>query len=351
MDIKKEVFGKTEDNREVLLFNLTNKNGMCAKIINYGGIIVSLFIPDKNGISKDVVLGYDNIENYYHNGTYFGALIGRCSNRIKSGKFFIDGAEYSVALNDNGINHLHGGNKGFDTKLWDYNITQQGLELSYLSKDGEENYPGNLDVKVIYSITDNNELKVDYYAVSDKSTIINLTNHSYFNLDGHETGSILDQKLWINSNYFTATDNGSIPTGELVNVKDTPMDFNIPTPIGERIDEKYEQLNLAGGYDHNWKVNRDSDKLEKVASLYSEKTGIFMEVSTTLPGIQIYAGNYLGGHVNKLGKNNAVYDKRAGVCFETQYFPNAINIPTFESCIFKKGEEYHHTTIFKFSIK
>jgi aldose 1-epimerase len=323
---------------------------MTAKITNYGGILVSLWVPDKNGALKDVVLGYDTMEKYHNNDCYLGAIIGRFGNRIKEGKFSIDGVEYHVAIND-GENHLHGGIKGFNSVLWDAKITSEGLKLSYLSKDMEENYPGNLNVEVNYSLSEDNELKIEYKAISDKATPINLTNHSYFNLEGHQSGSILNQVVWLNSDSFTKTDKGSIPTGELVDVTGTPMDFRTPTVVGDRIDADYEQLNFAGGYDHNWKINRSKDGLEKAASIYSPNTGIMMEVSTTLPGIQLYAGNYLGGSVGKLGKDHAIYDKRSGICFETQYFPNCINIPEFESCVFAANEQYCHTTVFKFSVK
>ncbi len=350
MFITQTSFGKTSDGKDAELFTISNKNGVQAKITNYGGILVSLLVPDKNQNLVDVVLGYDNIEKYYNNSVYLGALIGRCANRIGNGNFFIDGKEYNVALND-GKNHLHGGNNGFNSKLWNTEITDKGLNLSYFSPDGEENYPGNLNVSVIYALTDDNELVLEYKAVSDKTTVINLTNHSYFNLNGHNSGTILDQELWLNSINFTPADEGSIPTGEILSVKGTPMDFTIPMTIGARIDDNYEQLNFAGGYDHNWEINHKSNGLEKAASLYSSKTGIFMEVSTTLPGIQIYAGNYLANAVDKLGKENAVYDKRSGICFESQYFPNAVNIPNFKSCVFKAGETFNHTTVFKFSTK
>ena len=350
MIITKQSFGMAADGTPAELFTLSNKNGMQAKITNYGGILVSLLVPDKNNNLIDIVLGYDNIEKYHNNNVYLGALIGRCANRIGDANFFIEGKEYNVALND-GKNHLHGGNKGFDTKVWDAEITEKGLKLSYFSADGEENYPGNLKTSVIYALTDNNELILEYNAVSDKTTIINLTNHSYFNLNGHNSGTILDQELWLNSVNFTPADKGSIPTGEIKSVKGTPMDFTVPMVIGARIDDNYEQLNFAGGYDHNWQINRQGNGLEKAASLYSAKTGIFMEVSTTLPGIQIYAGNYLANAVQKLGKENAVYDKRTGICFETQYFPNAVNTPNFESCVFKAGQTFSHTTIFTFSTK
>lgn len=351
MKITKEYFGITPDGQEAQVFTLTNSNNMIAKITNYGGILLSLIVPDINGKLRDVVLGYDTIEKYFNNGTYFGAIIGRFANRIKDGKFSIEGVEYNLALNDNGINHLHGGNKGFNAVLWDAEIIENGLQLKYLSQDGEEGYPGNLKVKVTYSLSDDNELTIDYYGVSDKTTIINLTNHSYFNLEGHNSGNVLKQVAWINALYFTPADKNSIPTGELICVKETPMDFRLPISIGERIDTDYEQLNWAKGYDQNWKLDKTQRGIERIASLYSSESGIFMEVSTTLPGIQIYSGNYVGDYIDRLGKENAKYDNRSGICFETQYFPNSINIPEFESCVFNTNEEYHHITKFKFSTK
>jgi len=350
MLITKEPFGKTADESPAELFTLTNKNGMKVKITNYGGIIVSILVPDKNNKPTDIVLGYDNIEKYHKNNVYLGALIGRCANRIANSNFYIEGKEYNVAPND-GRNHLHGGIKGFDQKLWDSEITEKGLKLTAFSPDGEENYPGNLNVSVIYALTDNNELVLEYNAVSDKTTIINLTNHSYFNLNGHNNGTVLNQQLWLNSIRFTPADKESIPTGEIKSVKGTPMDFTVPMEIGARIDDDYEQLNFAGGYDHNWEINRFSNGLEEAASLYSPKTGIFMKVLTTLPGIQIYTGNYLANAIDKLGKGNAVYSKRTGICFETQYFPNAVNTYNFESCVFEAGKNFNHTTVFKFDVK
>lgn len=351
MKITKKDFGKIPDGKIAELFTLTNNNGMKVDISNYGGIIVSLFVSDKTGNLKDVVLGYNNIENYYNSNVYLGALIGRFANRIENGSFFINGVEYHVALNDNGINHLHGGEKGFNQKLCNAEITNNGLELSYLSKDGEENYPGNLFVKVTYSISDSNELILNYNAVSDKATIINLTNHSYFNLEGHNSGDILNQELWINASSFTQTDKYSIPTGRIISVLGTPMDFTHSKVIGERIYDDYEQLNIARGYDHNWKLNKIDKSVEVVASLYSHKTGIYMEVSTTLPGIQIYSGNYLDNSIDKIGKEGAIYSNHSGICFETQYFPNCMNVPQFENCVFGVNEIYHSTTIFKFSTK
>ncbi len=347
MEILKENFGKTNEGLDVSLFTLSNSS-MKVKIINYGGIIVSLLVPDKTGKLIDVVLGYDSMEQYSKNTPYFGALIGRFCNRIKSGKFLIDGVEYQVALNDNGINHLHGGIKGFNAKLWNAEIIEKGLELTYFSKDGEENYPGNVNVKVIYSLSDDNELKIEYFAVSDKATLINLTNHSYFNINGHNSGNVLNQKVWIDADSFTRTDETSIPTGEFTNVKGTPFDFTTETNIGARINNNYDQLQWARGYDHNFVLNKNKDELKKVASVYSDETEIVMEVSTTSLGLQLYTANYLNGD---LGKEKAVYNKNQAVCFETQYFPNCINIPQFESCLFKANEEYNHTTIYKFSLR
>lgn len=346
----KDYFGKTKNGESAEIYTLTNKTGMCVKITNYGGIVVSILVNDRFGNLKDVVLGYDSVEKYCCNGPYFGAIVGRFCNRIAEGKFSIGNKQYQLAIN-NGSNHLHGGNIGFSRVLWNANVIDNSIELTYMSADGEENYPGNLKVKVIYTLSDENELKLDYYAVADSATPINLTNHSYFNLNGHNSGNILNHQLWINADSYTETDNKSIPTGNILNVKGTPMDFLQPTEIGKRIDDDYEQLQFANGYDHNWSLNKIDDGLQKASSLYCKESGILLEVYTTLPGMQIYTGNYLDDYSDILGKENTVYHSRYGICFESQYFPNCVNIPQFESCIFDANKEYRHTTVFKFGIE
>jgi len=345
MNISKEAFGTTPDGKKVDLYTLTNANGLKAKIITYGGIITSLQTPDRNGNLADIVLGYDSLDEYIKSSPYFGALIGRYGNRIGKGKFTLNGVEYKLATN-NGPNHLHGGIKGFDKIIWNAEPVQSktsvGLKLTYLSKDGEEGYPGNLNCTVIYTLTNDNELKISYEATTDKSTIINLTSHSYFNLAGHNSGDILGHELMLNADNFTPVDEGLIPTGEIKSVKGTPMDFTKPTLIGSRIEQ------VKGGYDHNYVVNRKDNTLKLVARVYEPKTGRAMDIASTEPGIQFYTGNFLDGS-NK-GKD-AVYNKHAGFCLETQHFPDSPNKPNFPSVVLEPGKKYTHLTIHKFSVK
>lgn len=348
MGIMKEYFGKTKDGRNVDIYTLINDNGMTATITNFGGIVVSLCVPDRNGKFEDVVLGCDKLENYY-SSPYFGAIIGRHSNRIEDSKFEINGVEYQVAKND-GNNHLHGGLVGFDKVVWDAEVVNvdgtEALELSYLSKDGEENYPGNLNVKVTYMLTKDNALSIDYYAVSDKDTVVNLTNHSYFNLSGHNSGDVKWHKLMINADSFTVINNECIPTGEIRPVKGTPMDFTGLTPIGLGLECEDEQIICGKGYDHNWVLKVSGKTPEKAAEVVDNKSGRVMEVYTTKPGIQFYSGNFLSSTIQ--GKGGAVYGKWSGLCLETQFFPNSLKHKHFPSPIFKAGEEYKHTTIYKF---
>ncbi len=348
MSIKKQPFGKTEEGVLVNLYTFTNEKGMEVKITNYGGIVVSIRVPDRDGKLGDVVLGYDSLDGYLEKSPYFGALIGRYGNRIAYGKFTLDGIEYSLAQN-NGENHLHGGLKGYDKVVWQAEEVKSGstvgLKLNYLSNDGEEGYPGNLDITVKYTLTNNNELKIDYSATTDKKTVINLTNHSYFNLAG--MGNILNHKLIINADRFNPVDKGLIPTGELKKVKGTPMDFTQPTAIGARINEDDEQLVFGGGYDHNWVLNRSDETINLVAKVYEPTTGRIMEVLTTEPGLQFYSGNFLDGTIT--GKGNTVYEHRNGFCLETQHFPDSPNQSDFPSVLLNPGEQYHHKTIYKFS--
>ncbi|MGH4049964.1 MAG: aldose epimerase family protein [Clostridium sp.] len=350
MSIKKD-FG-TIAGEAVYLFTIKNSKGMVAEITNYGGTLVSLKVPDNKGKFDDVVLGYDNLEDYIEYKYFFGATIGRFANRIANSSFEINGVHYKVAKNE-GENSIHGGMVGFDKKVWQEepseNESDQSIEFSYLSKDGEEGYPGNLDVKVKFSITDDNELKIEYYAISDKDTIVNLTNHSYFNISGQGSGDVLKHKIMINADKFTINDKNSIPTGEIASVENTPMDLRKPTYVGENISSSYEQIAFASGFDHNWVINDTGKKLKKAAQVYDEKSGRIMEVYTTKPGVQFYSANFLKGL--EKGKGGATYEKRAALCLETQYFPDSVNHENFDSPIIKAGEKYEHKTIYKFSVK
>ena len=349
MVIIEKFYGTTKNNEEVSMYTIKNNSNMEVDIINYGATIVSIRVPDKNGNIDDVALGYDTLEAYENGDKYLGALIGRCGNRIKNASFKLNGKEYNLAKN-NGNNHLHGGNTGFDKVVWKVEIVEENkLKLSYLSKDGEENYPGNLQVDVYYSLNDNNELKIEYFATTDEDTVVNLTNHSYFNLNGEASGDVLNQKILINADRFTVTDAESIPTGELRDVSNTPMDFRTLKVIGNDIDSDYEQIRFGQGYDHNWMLNAKGDINTLAAKVVDETSGRIMEVYTTNEGVQFYSGNFLDGTGGS--KNGNGYNKRSGLCLETQFVPDAINNSNFTSCILKKDEEYNHATIYKFSIK
>jgi aldose 1-epimerase len=352
MDIKKQAFGKTADGAAVELYTLTNGKGAEARIMTYGGIVVSLKMPDRDGKMEDVVLGYDNLQSYLDTNNYFGALIGRYGNRIARGRFTLNGVEYKLAQN-NGENHLHGGIKGFDKVVWKAREVRAkdgpALELRYLSKDGEEGYPGNLSVQVTYTLTNDNELRVDYSATTDKDTVINLTQHSYFNLAAGRAPDILGHEMLINADRFTPVDKGLIPTGELRPVKGTPLDFTRPHAIGERINQDYEQLAFGLGYDHNWVLNKGGKSLTLAASVRDPVSGRVMEVYTTEPGIQFYSGNFLDGSTT--GKGGKVYVKRYGFCLEAQHYPDSPNKPAFPTTILKPGQRYTQTTVYKFSAK
>jgi aldose 1-epimerase len=346
--IEKQPFGKTENLTPVDLYTLTNDKGVEARITTYGGIVVSLKVPDRNARLGDVVLGYENLEGYLTNSSYFGALIGRYGNRIAKGSFQLGGTPYQLAQN-NGDNHLHGGVVGFDKVIWKakelWGEDEVGLQLTYLSHDGEEGYPGNLSVTVVYTLTNNNELKIDYSATTDKKTIANLTNHSYFNLAGN--GDILGHELMLKADRFTPVDKGLIPTGELSSVEGTPMDFTTPTAIGARINQNDEQLIYGLGYDHNWVLNNSGGKLALAAKIFEPTSGRVMKVYTTQPGIQFYSGNFLDGSIT--GKNGEIYYKHFGFCLETQHFPDSPNHSDFPSTSLNPGQRYKQTTIYKFS--
>ena len=344
-------FGKTTDGTEVQLFTLTNANGVKATITNYGGTLTSLLVPDKNGKMGDVILGFDNVSGYQSPefkkaGPYFGALIGRYGNRIKAGKFTLEGKEYSLAKN-NGPNSLHGGLKGYDKVVWQAEPAAaaadgQSLKLSYVSKDGEEGYPGTLTVAVVYTLTNDNALKIDYTATSDKATVVNLTNHAYFNLNHGAGKDILGHEVTLPADRYTVVDATLIPTGELRPVKGTPFDFTAPHAIGERIAQ------VPGGYDHNWVLNTATGQ-HAAATVYEPVSGRTLEVTTDEPGIQFYTGNFLDGTLK--GKGGTVYGKHAGFCLETQHFPDSPNQPKFPSTVLKPGETFHSVSTYKFGVR
>jgi aldose 1-epimerase len=343
--ITEKPFG-TFEQKPVTEYTITNAKGMQVSIINYGGAVAKIITPDKNGAMGDVVTGFDSLDGFLQKGVpYFGALIGRYGNRIAKGKFTLDGKEYTLAGNDHG-NSLHGGNKGFDKVYW--NIEKQtgdsSLKLTYESKDGEEGYPGKLDVTVIYTLGADNSLKIDYTATTDKATPINLTNHSYFNLSAGKDSTILNHELELKANKYTPVNDGLIPTGKIEDVKGGPMDFTTAKAIGKDI------ASVKGGFDHNWVLNKTGTTLEKVAGLYEPNSGRYMEVLTTEPGIQFYSGNFLDGTLTNT-KNGMKYVKHAALCLETQHFPDSPNQPSFPSTILKPGETYKHTTVYKFSVK
>jgi aldose 1-epimerase len=351
--ITRTSFGKTEDGQSVDIYTLRNRHGMEARITNYGGIVVSLTAPDRDHKFADVALGYNNLESYLKPPfPYFGAIIGRYGNRIAKGRFTLNGVEYKLAVN-NGENTLHGGIKGFDKMVWTAREMKTAagpaLSLTYLSKDGEEGYPGNLRVRVVYTLTHNNELKIDYTASTDKDTVTNLTHHSYFNLAGEGNGDILDHQLVLKADRFVPTDAGAIPTGELRNVAGTPFDFRTATAIGARINGDDEQLKLGKGYDHTWVINGRAGSLRQAATAYEPKSGRVMEVWTTEPGVQFYTGNYLDGTIT--GKAGNPYPQRSGFCLETQHYPDSPNQPKFPTTTLKKGAIYRSTTIYRFSAR
>jgi aldose 1-epimerase len=350
--VTKAAFGTTGDGKSVELYTLTNARGIEVRAMTYGGIIISLRVPDKDGQFNDVVLGYDNLNGYLTASPYFGAIIGRYGNRIAKGRFTLDGKEYTLATN-NGPNHLHGGLKGFDKVVWQAESFESqdgvGVVFTYTSPDGEEGYPGNLKTKVTYTLTDQNELIFDYQATTDKATPVNLTQHTYFNVAGDGKRDILGHELLLNSDHFTPIDKTLIPTGEIRSVKGTPFDFTQPTAIGARINEKDEQLIFGLGYDHNFVLTRKGAGLSLAARVYEPTSGRVMEVYTTEPGVQFYSGNFLDGTIT--GKQGHVYKQRYGFCLETQHFPNSPNQPNFPSTILRPGQTYQSRTVYKFSVE
>jgi aldose 1-epimerase len=347
----RQTFGSV-DGRTFDLYTLSNPGRFEAAVTNYGGIVTSLKVPDRNGVLADIVLGFDSAAGYLKPHPYFGALIGRYANRIAGGRFRLDGVEYTLARN-NGENHLHGGVRGFDKVVWNARDVSSGraaiLELSYSSKDGEEGYPGNLDVTVRYSVTEGNELKIEYTATTDKDTILNLTNHSYFNLAGQGGTDVLSHEVKLDADRFTPVNSGLIPTGETRDVAGTPFDFRQPHRIGERIDLPDEQLKLGNGYDHNFVVTGTPGVLRPAARVTDSASGRVMEVLTTEPGVQLYTGNFLDGSLT--GKSGKIYLRRYGLCLETQHFPDSPNKPQFPSVVLKPGQTFRSTTIYRFSTR
>ncbi len=348
--VKKSAFGKTKAGEPVDLYVLTNANGMEVAITNYGGRVVSLKVPDRTGKFADVVLGFDNFDGYLGNDPYFGALVGRYANRIANGRFTLDGHEYHLAQND-GKNSLHGGLKGFDKRVWRAKDASANgvpaIQLAYLSADGEEGYPGTLTVTVTYTLTAKNELRIDYLATTDKPTVLNLSNHSYFNLAGEGHGDILSHLATIYADRFTPVDATLIPTGELASVAGTPLDFRTETAVGAHINADNEQIELGRGYDHNFVLNRTGGGLYMAARIVEPSSGRVMEVLTTQPGLQFYTGNFLDGTIH--GKGGKVYGRRSAFCMETQHFPDSPNKPQFPSVVLNPGRHFTSTTVYRFS--
>jgi len=340
-------FGKSPDGETIEIFTLKNAKGMEARIITWGGALVSLRVPDAHGQLGDVVLGYDDMDGYLKNTAYFGALIGRYGNRIGNARFSLDGHEYHLYAND-GKNSLHGGKRGFDKRVWTVlNATDHSLELRYVSPDGEEGYPGTLTSTVRYTVAPDNSLHLNYTETTDKDTVQNLTNHTYWNLAGAGSGEIVDEDIQINADRFTPVDSGLIPTGELRSVAGTPLDFRKPMKIGARIDSNDEQIKLGKGYDHNFVLNRSGDGLVLAARVHDPKSGRVMEVLTTQPGVQFYTSNMLKGPMK--GKDGQVYNYRGALCLETHHFPDSPNKPNFPSTELKPGQTFHSETVYRFS--
>jgi len=338
----------SEKNHEIKVFTLVNSNGMKAKLTNLGATIISLFVPDKNNNLVDVVLGFDNPENYFENPCSFGVTVGRNSSRIKEAKFSINGEEYFLDKNENN-NNLHSGFNRYGARIWNYELNEEdnSVKFSLISPDGDQGFPGNFNVSVTYKLTEDNGIEIIYNGISDKDTVANMTNHSYFNLNGHDSGTAMNHKLCINAFKYIPVDNESIPLGYLAEVKDTPMDFTEFRTIGDDIDCNFEQLKLTRGYDHGFAIDKSVPGVEKIATLIGDISNITMEVYTDCVGVQFYAGNYIED-VPQIGKNNCIYKHRSGICLETAYFPDAINQPNFASPILKANEIYNTKTIYKF---
>ena len=350
--IEKTLFGTLSDGRDVYRYTLRSSTGMRADIINYGAIVTSLYVKDRDGKLADIVLGYDSLQQYVSDKTYFGAIVGRYGNRIGKGKFTLDGKEYQLGIND-GTNHLHGGVVGFNKVLWKAEPIEgkegPSLKLTYVSKDGEEGYPGTATITVTYTLTNDNALEIRYEGRTDKPTIFNPTHHSYFNLTGDMTKTILDHRLMIAADSMTPVANDLITTGAIVGVAGTPMDFRTPTAIGSRINESFEQLKFGRGYDHNWVLRNYTGSLRAVAEVYDSTSGRMLTLLTDQPGLQFYTGNFLDGSAK--GKNGLAYQRRTGLCLEAQHYPDSPNKPNFPSVVLRPGEVYHQITVYQFTTK
>lgn len=344
--MEKEILGKTLAGEDIIAYTLSNKNGMSAKIMNYGANLLTLNVPDKNGNVADVVLGYEKIEDYFKNDPGFGCCVTPVANRIGGAKFTLNGVEYQLDVNDN-ENNLHSGFSPMHRTIWTLvNVSEQEISFTAHKKDMDMGFPGNMDITITYTLSDDNKISIKYDAVSDKDTIFNPTNHSYFNLAGHDSGLVLDQKVWLDADTFTVTTNHLIPTGEIASVKGTPLDFTTEKPLSDGIDDtSFEPIKFAGGFDHNFILNAPSLSTP-VATLSDEKSGRKMEVFTDLPGMQLYSGNFISD--GEMGKGNFGYHKRYGVCFESQFYPNAINVPSFPQPVIKAGQKFTTTTAYKF---
>ena len=348
--MNKESFGTSKQGEAVSVYTLTNKNGAQVRVTDYGATLVSIIVPDRDGNMQDVLLGYDNVTGYENNTCYFGAVIGRNGNRIANAKVTIDGVTYDLDQNDN-ENNLHSGNKGVDTIVWDVAAqTEQAVTFRCVSKDLEQGFPGNMDIEVVYTLTDDNAVEIAYKAVSDKDTVANFTNHAYFNLAGHASGFVGEQELRIAASNFTPViDAKAIPTGEIVPVAGTPMDFTTAKKIGQEIDSDDIQIQYGGGYDHNYVLDKsEKGAFELMAEAYAPETGIVMKAYTDCPGVQFYSGNFI---TEQTGKQGAVYHKRDGFCLESQYYPNAVNEPNFDAPFLKAGEVYTTKTSYQFGIR
>lgn len=344
--MKRELFGRTTDGKEIYRYWIENSKGMKAGVINYGAILVNLFVPDQNGNVDDVVLGYDTLEEYVEKGNFFGATVGPNANRIGGACFELDGARYQLEVND-GLNNLHShSTEGYHVRIWEAKEDQESVTFFLEDADGSMGFPGNKKVWVTYTLTEENELKIHYQVQSDKNTIINMTNHSYFNLAGHDQGAIYDHVLKLKASHYTPIVMGAIPTGEIAAVAGTPFDFTEGKRVGDEIDADNEQLKMTNGYDHNWVIDGADGTLRKFADLTEPTSGRHMEAFTDLPGVQVYAGN---GMSRQKGKGNATYDFRGGICLETQYYPDTANKPEFPSAVFGPDREYDSTTVYKFS--